>query len=226
MKRIGIIVCLLAMAAGVMAGPNGLGRPRVTSKTGNPYVHSLGGVIGGLNGVSYKGFIFGIPGLALQADLGVRLSVLGPRFSANYSWSDGTHQTQTWKLKHAVFYFTFEANPNIVYQGQIYNDRPFWLSWYAGGGVSIGMMEYAWNGYSDYKPGDELMSRLGGKFGINAIGGLELGLRTAPVIFDLDFRPGYGLGFWTAEDNISIIKARSAMSYFDWAITASIRYQF
>ena len=214
MKRIGIIVCLLAMAAGVMAGPNGLGRPRVTSKTGNPYVHSLGGVIGGLNGVSYKGFIFGIPGLALQADLGVRLSVLGPRVSSTLMSAAGSSSANV-KWDRSYFYFTFEANPNIVYQDLIYNDRPFWLSWYAGGGVSLGLMEYGL--VND-------LSGIGGKFGFNGIGGLELGLRTAPVIFDLDFRPGYGMGFWTG--TMSVGKYTSIMSFFDWAITASIRYQF
>ena len=37
------------------------------------YKHSIGATVGSMYGVSYKGFIFGVEGLALQADLGVKL---------------------------------------------------------------------------------------------------------------------------------------------------------
>lgn len=37
------------------------------------YKHSIGGTVGSMYGVSYKGFILGVEHLALQGDLGVRL---------------------------------------------------------------------------------------------------------------------------------------------------------
>ena len=37
------------------------------------YKNSIGGMVGSMYGVSYKGFVLGVEHLALQGDLGVRL---------------------------------------------------------------------------------------------------------------------------------------------------------
>ncbi len=85
-----------------------------------------------------------------------------------------------------------EVNPNVMYEalaGPIY--------WFAGGGVSIG----GWGA---------------GKFGLNAIGGVEYKFSKIPLTIQGDFRPGYGLTFGNG----------GTFSYFDWGICASVRYTF
>ena len=42
---------------------------------GGSYTHRIGGMVGNMFGASYKGFIFGVDGLALQADLAVKLQL-------------------------------------------------------------------------------------------------------------------------------------------------------
>ena len=54
---------------------------------------------------------------------------------------------------------------------------------------------------------------IGGKFGVNAIMGLEYQL-PAPLTLGLDFRPGYGL-FFDQDYNINA---------FDWKLVVALRY--
>ena len=71
-----------------------------------------------------------------------------------------------------------------------------------------------------------------GKFGINAILGLEYKLNI-PLTLQLDFRPGYGLAFY-GEDyidydvhgNESKSRVHCAINYFDWSVNAGVRYKF
>ena len=93
---------------------------------------------------------------------------------------------------------------------------------FAGGGVSLG---YSWNGwyplyqhhinYYYYTHGWDL-----GKFGINAILGLEYKLNI-PLTLQLDFRPGYGMLF--GEEYYGYA---NVWNYFDWSLNAGVRYAF
>lgn len=187
MKKIFTILAAM-MLAGSMAAAN--------------YTHSVGGVFGGMMGASYKGFIFGVDGLALQADLGVGLTQAAGTLSEK---EDGEKYSVSYN--HGVY--TFEANPNVVYQQPIKEWGFGSLDWYAGGGLSLGL----WN-------------QLGwttdpfGKFGINAVGGVELGFSNVPLALGFDFRPGYGLAFRNLEGMTTTI------NYFDWKLAASLRYCF
>lgn len=168
------------------------------SLSAQDYRHSIGGMVGSMYGVSYKGYVLGVEHLALQADLGVRLMATAA--------GDGNF-TGTANL------YTFEINPNVVYQNVIGEFDEGRVDWYAGGGLSLGLC-------SDLYPtrvGDVYYnSPILGKFGLNAIAGAEVVFDGAPVNLSLDFRPGYGVAF---NDNYHL-------SLFDWALVASVRYRF
>lgn len=184
------------------------------------YTHSIGGTVGSLYGVSYKGFIFGHENLALIADLGFGLTVSPVTATMT---SEGVKETNRQKNGNTSFW-TFEANPNVVYQAEISNG----FSWFAGGGVSLGMAKYyagREEGYSYTYTNAPLM----GKFGVNAIGGAEYKFANVPLALSLDFRPGYGLGFYEEKYDFLFgekIKVQNAWSFFDWKLVASVRYCF
>ena len=122
-----------------------------------------------------------------------------------------------------------ELNPNLAYQSNIGNSG---LLWFAGGGLSLGYaFVETYKSYSDYFNA--------GKFGVNAIIGMEYIFSSVPLSLQLDFRPGYGLIFyneildpsdiWWAEilgmtDKDYKYKIRD--HYFDWTIGLSLRYTF
>ncbi|MBP5664142.1 MAG: hypothetical protein J6X16_07720 [Bacteroidales bacterium] len=94
---------------------------------------------------------------------------------------------------------SIEANPNFMYEAATGVDG---LHWLAGGGLSLGMALPQVIGGS-----------VAGKFGINAIGGVEYKFKI-PLTLQADFRPGYGLLF---NDDYGA-------SYFDWGICVGVRY--
>lgn len=101
-------------------------------------------------------------------------------------------------LGYHVTYFkgrchTFEVNPNIEYELSTHSDG---LYWFVGGGLSLG--------YGT--PG-------AGKFGINAIGGVEYKFNI-PLTLQLDLRPGFGTTF----------NSSGSWGYFDWGISLGVRY--
>lgn len=161
------------------------------------YKHSIGGMVGSMYGASYKGFVFDVEHLALQADLGVRLMSTAAG-NGNYTGS--------------MSMYTFELNPNVVYQNTIDEFDEGRVDWYAGGGLSLGLCGDLYpmrvGNYVHYSP-------VLGKFGLNAVAGAEI-VFDAPVDLSLDFRPGYGVAF---NDNYHV-------SFFDWALVASVRYRF
>lgn len=79
-----------------------------------------------------------------------------------------------------------------------------------------------------------------GKFGINAMLGIEVALKNVPITFGVDFRPGYGLMFtghsseyselkeeWTADGGEGDYKETPfTFNFFDWTLSTSIRYTF
>jgi hypothetical protein len=95
-------------------------------------------------------------------------------------------------------FWSLDLNPNLMYQGKIASTG---LYWFAGGGLSLG---YVFSEYFDY-----------GKFGVNAIAGLEYKFNI-PLSLQFDFRPGYGLMF----------REHANDSYFDWSLNLSVRYTF
>ncbi|MCM1034341.1 MAG: hypothetical protein NC038_02150 [Paludibacter sp.] len=156
------------------------------------YQHSLGVAVGSFDGVSYKRFL--TDKWAVQADLGFRMLA-----------TQGSLRLDGYRMGTEAFnYWTFEANPNMVYQSLI--DGWDWggLSWFAGGGVSLGLAQ-GYAGTSTY-----------GKWGLNGIVGLELGLDDAPLTIGLDFRPGYGMLFGNG----------FVANMFDWALAITVRYTF
>lgn len=163
------------------------------------YTHSVGALVGGMNGASYKGFILGRDGLALQTDLAVGLTQAAGAMSV-YGYSTSGH---------SLGLYSFEANPNVIYQQPI---REFsWgdIDWFVGGGASLGMSQFLSSAASGQ--GGTM-----GKFGFNALAGIELAFLEAPLALAFDFRPGYGLAF----------QSHLAYNYFDWHLTAALRYCF
>jgi len=135
--------------------------------------HEIGGIVGGLNGASYK-YWFN-ENMAIQADLAVGLTQAagGNSYGGTYySWNLGV--------------WDFTLNPNFLYHFQL----PANFKIYCGGGVNIGMMNALNTGGGS----------VNGKFGVNAVGGVSYDFDAVPVVLAFDFRPGYGLGFvpnWT-----------------------------
>lgn len=102
------------------------------------YTHSIGGTVGTLYGVSYKALLSNV---AIEVDFGVNL--LGAIPYTTVTKYEGGEKV---KMKSSdipsgyrnYFYFTFEANPNVMYQGLAKSWGWGSISWYAGGGASFG----------------------------------------------------------------------------------------
>lgn len=95
-------------------------------------------------------------------------------------------------------------NANFAYEKKITTGRNIDFSIFGGGGLSLG---YAQGPLGD---GDA------GKFGINAIGGIEADMTNAPIEFTFDFRPGYAMLF-TGDDTVHGL---------DWSLVLAVRYTF
>jgi len=113
-----------------------------------------------------------------------------------------------------VLYFLLETSTNFMYQKKIKDYRKYELFWFMGGGVSFG---YEFHGY--------------GKFGTNAMIGLELCSKKIPLTFQMDLRPGYAMLFDIDGNPIEIprffwhrYKHKNPWSHFDWIIGFTLRY--
>ena len=180
--------------------------------------HEIGGIVGGLNGVSYKYWFSN--SLAIQADLAVGLTE-----AASGSNIEGHYYSSHYGV------WDFTINPNVLYHWQL----PANFKIYCGGGINFGMMNNLPVRYSDYgypyyapakyDPSDYLdfdpyayasTPAVSGKFGINAVVGAAYHFAAVPVVLALDFRPGYGMSFtkW------------GAGHYFDWKLAFAVRYAF
>lgn len=213
------------------------------------YEHSLGVSVGNLFGVSYKGFFFGVEGLGMQIDLGCKLSNWGKNYSQTVTQDPGETTTTSFprdfdENPNSVNYFTFEVNPNIVYNLPIHSGSYGSLAFCAGGGISLGMLKYGpaddvwmdenrnkknfWWAMSqtaeNYEGKKEALIRPEFKFGINALVGLELDLDAVPLVVGFDFRPGYGMGY--DSQDIKGVKTKTITNFFDWTLAASLRYKF
>ena len=179
--------------------------------------HEIGGIVGGLDGVSYKCWFNN--SLAIQADLAVGLT-----------------QAATKGFSYGMWDFTI--NPNLLYHWQL----PANFKIYTGGGINFGMASgigayaaagyggYDWTDWYDYLAPNRAPaaydpydyygygsgSAIMGKFGINAVVGAAYHFAQAPVVLAVDFRPGYGLGF----------TKYSTAHFFDWKLALAVRYAF
>lgn len=154
--------------------------------------HEIGAVLGGMNGVSYKYWFS--DKLALQTDLAVGLSrIAGGVYYQGTKFSSGNEGI-----------YDFTINPNALYHWSL----PENFMIYTGGGVNFGLV-------SDID--NTATAGILGKFGLNAAVGVTYNLEEVPLTFALDIRPGYGLGFQTADVQ--------HMSYFDWKLAVAIRYR-
>ena len=101
-------------------------------------------------------------------------------------------------MRNSWDFWSLDLNPNLMYERKIGGTG---LYWFAGGGISLG---YVFSEHWAY-----------GRFGVNAIGGLEYKFRI-PLALQFDFRPGYGL----------IFREHYNSSYFDWGLNLGVRYTF
>lgn len=192
------------------------------------YQHSIGIDVGTLYGLSYKAFIFPtVPELALQIDGGINIFATGGTAIAKVSdFESGLTVSKNTQFGRMQVY-DLVLHPNVVYQKEWAQYDWGVLSWYAGGGFNIGYMRqnskaYDYNtGQYDYFP---LMIGLSmrGKFGLDAVGGLEMLFKDAPLALSVDFRPGYGTGWgWEKYDDY---QQNINLHYFDWTLAIGLRY--
>ena len=174
--------------------------------------HELGGIVGGMNGLSYK-YWFN-DALALQADLGVGLTCTrGSLHTQNYT--SEVYQASGWD---------FILNPNVLYHFEL----PANLKLYVGGGLNIGMLSLmsVWVNNVAYTASGTGYDKILGKFGINAALGLSYDFDAAPLVLAFDFRPGYGLGFHGEEKGAYYTMPGYQVNYFDWKLGVALRYKF
>ena len=166
-----------------------------------PYNHSIGVVVGNMYGLSYKTFL--TDNISLSVDLAVK--ICPTLFKEDFLGED---------YAESVNIFDFEANPNIMYEKNITKG----LYWFAGGGVSLGY---------DFARGWSFLGLMEteyckqGKYGVNAIGGLEYKFNV-PLVLQFDFRPGYGMTFYQYGKK----KKWATEHYFHWGLGVSVRYTF
>lgn len=131
------------------------------------------------------------------------------------------------------------ANNKEVYRSEIaYNKKSYKYAVYEDGKEVYkyeGELEEPFDG-EDYD--FESLDADFGKFGVNAIAGVELALKGAPITIGIDFRPGYGLLF--ASHNEDYKKTQEVAKefgyeysetapvyhFFDWTLAATVRYTF
>ena len=154
--------------------------------------HEIGAVVGGLTGLSYKYWVN--DNIALQADLAVGLTAAPT--GAYYRGTDVVGGTFQWN------HYDFMLNPSLLYHYDVASG----LKLYSGVGVGIGLMQDG--AFYDY---------VIGKFVANANVGIAYEIPSAPVVLALDFRPGYGLGFYNANS--------AHFSMFDWKLGFAVRYK-
>ena len=222
MKKIYVFVLMMACVVSSMYAA-GNRRGNSYRGSGGSYTHSVGGVVGNMFGASYKGFVFGVDGLALQADLAVKLQLSPTKddikiedmeFKDSYNWSN----------------YSFELNPNIVYQKEICPAGSSTFALYGGGGVSLGLIKslnLASLGFGESNP-------VLGKFGLNGVIGVEF--IWSHFVLSLDARPGYGLAFgsnkyeyrggWFGEEVLEVEAKKNLCHFFDFGAAISLRYCF
>ena len=185
------------------------------------YQHSIGLNVGSMEGISYKGFLN--RNVAVGLDLGVSFLKTPATVVETYKYNDSNKNKKYVSKGFTYVAWELDLNPNIVYQNEITSWRNAELGWFAGAGASLGMMKP-----TSVSRGNFSMSltdyKLSGKFGLNAIGGVEMSFGRTPIAISLDFRPGYGLMF-RPQKNETYTYTQLA-HFFDWKLVAAVRYTF
>lgn len=160
------------------------------------YKQSIGLMAGNFSGVSYKLLH---KKLAFQCDIGWKYMFASHRYASSIVYYE--------EFKEASFY-TFEINPNIMFQKNFKNQPSFI---FIGMGGSLGYGKEI----SDYYGRDS-----GPKWGFNIIFGVEYQFKI-PLTVQLDFRPGFGkfMAKYTGQGTIN-----KDYAYYDWSFGLSVRY--
>lgn len=178
-----------------------------------PYMHSLGLVVGNINGISYKTFIK--DHFAIELDLaGFEMSLCS--FRDYYEYYDNyNYQSKYYEYIRTVSAMSAPVlHLNFLYQGHFTKG----LYGMVGGGINIGYsftpeLRKAYRPYmynDPYANWEEF-----GKAGAGALLGLEY-VFEKPVALQFDFRPGYGILFSDLD----------YYNFFDWSLCLSVRYVF
>lgn len=136
----------------------------------------------------------------------------GPTVKVNFTDHFTLMNDLTWKfvpntvagVNGQTFNFGYMGlidNVNVAYQTKLASGRGLDLLFYGGGGMSIGYADFGENP--------------GGKFGINALAGIEV-TANVPIAFTFDFRPGYALLFANG----------GQIHALDWSLVLAVRYAF
>ena len=169
--------------------------------------------------VPYKASIGGMPLYASTA--------LGPSFKAFFTdnvafqtdiffkgiFTAGI-DTKSNEISFAL-YISAETNINFYYPKKLKEKNSFDLFWLTGGGISLG-----------HQSGFGFIG--GGKFGINAILGMEYVFKNKPLAIQIDFRPGYGLLFNSNNDYVETLfyTYKNPWHHYDWLMGCTLRYTF
>ncbi|MCQ2270047.1 MAG: hypothetical protein MJZ52_02310 [Bacteroidales bacterium] len=188
MKKISIILLTLVMGFSVAVNAQA------------PYKHSVGGTLGTMEAFSYKTFFTNH--LTLDLNAGYKFTVGPAAYCIN--GIKGSYNT-------TIFPSTIEVNPNLEYESTTGKSG---LLWFIGGGLSLGYCPNVAIVDKSLNRGWGFARTNWGKFGVNAIGGIEYKFNF-PMTLQVDFRPGYGLLFDGSKETIS---------YFDWALCVGVRY--
>lgn len=174
-----------------------------TSLFAQAYKQSIGAVVGGLNGVSYKYFVK--ENVAIQADLGVGLT-----YATGVLHLDHVG----WALEGEASLMSLQVQPNAYYQNTITSGNWGTLAYQVGGGITIGCAQDI--DAVDYKGFKDCYF----KWGVNAFAGIEYIMSNTPITIGLDFRPGFAMN--TYKNDFEAVH----MNLFDWVLAGSVRYTF
>lgn len=226
------------------------------------YEHSAGVVVGNLNGLSYKHFIS--DELAIQADLGFGIvSTSGSLVDLKKISKDDYKSSVKSTCQSNASLWTFQIAPNFIWQKNIASMDWANLDFFVGGGISLGYAKmtkieglkgevvtningqevkekYGEEAYRYQKDSDwkDYYDKAYGKFGINAMAGVEFAFTGAPITLSVDFRPGYGLLFTGDKTESEKEEAKkykevggsysrsTTYNFFDWTLAATVRYTF
>ena len=163
-----------------------------------PYKASVGGVLPSFFAVGPSAKFFFSDHLAFQADIMLK---------NGFTIGKDIDSNQ----RGLVLYVGLETNLNFVYQKKLKEKKKTELFWFTGSGISFG---YTLAG--------------NGKFGANAIVGMEYVFKNSPISIQVDFRPGYGMLFSFDRSPVSgfFFTHKSPWSHFDWLIGFTLRYTF
>jgi len=163
-----------------------------------PYKASVGGMLPSLLALGPSSKFFFSEHLAFQVDILYKITLTGV-ISENRIYFGGV-------------YPTVELNISMMYQKKIKEKKASELFWFIGGGLSLGCEVLGPNG----------------KFGANAILGLEFVFKNSPIALQIDMRPGYGMLFNSGDklNDYFFIPVTNPWSHFDWLIGITLRYTF